>query len=119
LPVVGNVSVGVAALAGAVIVYLPDAVELAKAIDPVDAPGMPSTGVAVYAGAAADAVALPNTVPPAALLNAKDNAGVVVAVATDVVNSGERLPEEKEVTEPPLLATVDQYETPVPFVVNT
>ena len=41
------ISVGVAALAGAVIVYLPDAVELAKAIDPVDAPGMPSTGVAV------------------------------------------------------------------------
>ena len=53
------------------------------------------------------------------VLNANVKAGVVVGVATDVVNSGERLPEEKEVTEPPLLATVDQYVTPVPFVVNT
>jgi hypothetical protein len=50
----------------------------------------------------------------------KESAGVVVGVATDVVNSGERLPEEKEVTEPPPPPeTVDQYETPVPFVVNT
>jgi hypothetical protein len=53
------------------------------------------------------------------VLSAKESAGVVVGVATEVVKSGERLPEEKEVTEPPLLATVDQYVTPVPFVVST
>ena len=64
---VGKVNVGVAALAGAVIVYLPDAVLDAKAIVPVDVPGMPRTGAMVYPGAAAEAVALPNTVPPAAL----------------------------------------------------
>jgi hypothetical protein len=52
----------------------------------------------------------------------KDSAGVVVGVATDVVNSGERLPEEKEdtVPEPPPPETVDQYVTPLtPFVVST
>ena len=47
LDVVGKVSVGVAAFAGAVIVNLPEAVELARAIEPVDVPGMPSTGAVV------------------------------------------------------------------------
>jgi hypothetical protein len=60
-----------------------------------------------------------NTVFAFCVFNEKDSAGVVVGVATEVVKSSERLPEEKEVTEPPLLATVDQYVTPVPFVVNT
>ena len=61
-----------------------------------------------------------NTVLGLCVFNEKDSAGVVVGVATEVVNSGERLPEEKEVTEPPPPPeTVDQYVTPVPFVVNT
>lgn len=97
---VGSVKVGVAVLAGAVIVNLPDAVELAKAIVPVDVPGMPSTGAMVYPGAAAEAVALPNTVPAAALLKLNESAGVVVAVATDVVNRGLRFPALKDVTVP-------------------
>jgi hypothetical protein len=100
LLVVGRVSVGVAALAGAVIVYLPDAVLLAMAMDPVEVPGMPRTGAMVYPGAAAPVVALPNTVPPAALLNAKVRAGVVVAVATEVVKSGLSAPALKDVTVP-------------------
>jgi hypothetical protein len=97
---VGSVRVGVDALAGAVIVNLPEAVLLAKAIVPVDVPGMPSTGAMVYAGAAAPVVLLPNTVPPAALLSAKVRAGVVVAVATFVVKSGLSDPALKEVTVP-------------------
>jgi hypothetical protein len=36
------------------------------------------------------------------VLSEKDNAGVVVAVATLVVKSGERFPEENEVTVPPV-----------------
>jgi hypothetical protein len=100
LLVVGSVSVGVAALAGAVIVYFPDAVLDAMAIDPVDVPGMPRTGAMVYPGAAAPVVAFPNTVPPAALVNAKVRAGVVVAVATLVVNRGLRFPALKLVTVP-------------------
>ena len=61
-----------------------------------------------------------NTVLAFCVLSANESAGVVVGVATEVVNSGERLPEEKEVTEPlPPPETVDQYVTPVPFVVNT
>lgn len=35
------------------------------------------------------------------MLKLKDSAGVVVAVATEVVNNGDRLPEENEVTVPP------------------
>ena len=97
---VGRVRVGVAALAGAVIVYLPDAVLDAKAIDPVDVPGIPRTGAMVYPGAAAPVVVLPNTVPPAALLSENDNAGVVVDVATEVVNRGLSVPALKLVTVP-------------------
>jgi hypothetical protein len=97
---VGKVSIGVAALAGAVIVYSPLAVLLAKAIVPVDVPGMPRTGAMVYPGAAAPAVELPNTVPPAALLSAKVRAGVVVAVATEVVKRGLSDPALNDVTVP-------------------
>jgi hypothetical protein len=48
-----------------------------------------------------------NTEFCAAVLAAKDRAGVVVDVATDVVNKGLRLPDEKFVTvpEPELAAT--------------
>lgn len=52
----------------------------------------------VWLGAAAPPVLLANSVKAAALLNVKLNAGVVVAVATEVVNSGERVPALKEVT---------------------
>ena len=45
-------------------------------------------------------VLLPNTVPPAALLKLKVNAGVVVAVATDVVNRGDNAPALNDVTVP-------------------
>jgi hypothetical protein len=79
---------------------LPDAVLLAMAMDPVEVPGMPRTGAMVYPGAAAPVVALPNTVPPAALLSAKVRAGVVVAVATEVVKSGLRAPALNVVTVP-------------------
>lgn len=52
----------------------------------------------------------------AALDSENDSAGVVVAFATDVVNSGLRLPAEKDVTVPPVpitdarLATVAFHE---------
>jgi hypothetical protein len=52
-------------------------------------------------GAAALEVLFPNTELAAALLKENDRAGVVVAVATDVVKSGLRFPEEKLVTLPP------------------
>lgn len=42
----------------------------------------------------------PKTVPPPALLSVNDSAGVVVAVATEVVNSGARLPALNDVTVP-------------------
>jgi hypothetical protein len=115
---VGSVKVGVAALAGAVIVNFPDAVLLANAIDPVDVPGMPRTGAVVYPGAAVEAVALPNTVPPAALLKLNVSAGVVVAVATEVVNRGLRVPALKDVTVPePKPEMADAKTTaPVPVV---
>lgn len=100
LLVVGRVSVGVAELAGAVSVYRPDAVALAKAIVPVDVPGIPNTGAVVYAGAAAEVVLFPNTVPPPALLKENVKDGVVVGVPTFVVNSGLRFPALKLVTVP-------------------
>ena len=96
--VVGKVSVGVAALAGAVIVYFPLAVDDASAIDPVLVPGIPKTGEMVYAGAADVAPLFPNTVPPPAFDRVNDKAGVVVDVATLVVNRGLRLPELNERT---------------------
>jgi hypothetical protein len=43
---------------------------------------------------------LPKSVVPAAFDRMKLSAGVVVAVATDVVNSGERVPAENVVTVP-------------------
>ena len=67
------------------------------------APVAPRTGALVYVGPAAEEVAFPRTVPAAAFEIAKDSAGVVLEFATDVVNSGERLPAEKEVTVPLLL----------------
>ena len=53
------------------------------------------------AGAAAPDVGFPNTVYAPAFDSVKLNAGVVVAVATEVVNSGDKLPDEKLVTVPP------------------
>jgi len=100
LLVVGKVNVGVAAFAGAVTVNSPEAVDEANAIVPVEVPGIPSTGAVVYEGAPEVDAGFPNTVPPAALLSANDNAGVVVAVATEVVNRGERLPALNDVTVP-------------------
>lgn len=73
-------------------------------------PDNPSCGVAVYAGAPDELVAFPKTVPAPALLSAKDKAGVEVAVATLVVNIGERFPELKLVTLPPVAADVEQLE---------
>ena len=64
------------------------------------APVAPRTGALVYVGPAAEEVAFPRTVPAAAFEIAKDSAGVVLEFVTDVVNSGERLPAEKEVTVP-------------------
>ena len=66
----------------------------------------PNTGVAVYPGPAALPVALPRTVPAAALLSANVRAGVVVAVATEVVNNGERLPALNDVTVPEVAGAV-------------
>ena len=43
---------------------------------------------------------MPNRVPPPAFDKEKDNAGVVVAVATEVVNNGLRVPALKLVTVP-------------------
>jgi hypothetical protein len=103
--VVGSVNVGVAAFAGAVIVYFPLAVLEAIATLPVDVPGIPRTGAVVYAGAADDVVLFPNNVPPPALLRANVSAGVVVAVATLVVNNGDRFPAENVVTVPEFPAT--------------
>jgi hypothetical protein len=65
-----------------------------------DWPVAPRTSDVENDGPAALPVALPNTVPAAALDREKVSAGVVVAVATDVVNRGDRLPALKEVTVP-------------------
>ncbi len=46
-------------------------------------------------------MALPRMVLAPAFDKVKDNAGVEVLVATEVVNKGERFPELKDVTEPP------------------
>jgi len=54
----------------------------------------------VKVGGADPEVAFPNRVFAATLLNEKLRAGVLVAVATLVVNRGERLPALKLVTEP-------------------
>lgn len=118
LLVVGRVSVGVEVLAGAVIVNLPEAVELASAMEPVEVPGIPKTGAIVKAGPAAPVVLFPNTVPPAALLRENVRAGVDVAVATEVVNNGERPPALNEVTVPDV-AGAAQTGFPEPLTVNT
>lgn len=52
-------------------------------------------------GAALPDVALPKIVLAAALDRANERAGVVVGVATLVVNNGDRLPDEKILTLPP------------------
>ena len=59
---------------------------------------VPTTGFVVYPGEADDPVALPKTVFAAALVSEKLRAGVLVEVATDDVNSGDRLPALKLVT---------------------
>jgi hypothetical protein len=60
-----------------------------------------NVGAVWYDGAPAPPLAGPaNTEFCAALLRVNDNAGVVVGAATLVVNSGDRLPEENEVTVP-------------------
>jgi hypothetical protein len=81
---VGNVNVGVAAFAGAVIVYLPDAVEEANAIDPVLVPGMPRTGAMVYDGVAEEVVLLPSIVPPPAFASAAVSVPEVVTAPEGV-----------------------------------
>jgi hypothetical protein len=58
----------------------------------------PSAGVEEKAGPAEEEVLLPKIVPPPAFDSEKDSAGVVVAVATEVVNNGERAPAEKDET---------------------
>jgi len=60
----------------------------------------------LYEGAALDPVLLPNQVFALALLKVKLSAGVVVAVATEVVNNGDRLPEEKLVTVPGVIHVI-------------
>ena len=104
----------------------PNAPELLYWISPLEPPGPYPAGRSAATRARNVGVAATPDVGPANtrfadwVFKEKESAGVVVGVATDVVNSGERLPEEKEVTEPPPPPeTVDQYETPVPFVVNT
>jgi len=75
---------------------------------------IPSTGAEVYAGALELELLFPNTVPPAAFDRLNVSAGVVVAVATLVVNSGDRFPALKLVTvpEPP----PPEHAAPVIFV---
>jgi hypothetical protein len=51
-------------------------------------------------GTAAATVLLPKRVYAPAVDNVKDSAGVVVAVATEVVNNGFNVPAEKVVTVP-------------------
>jgi hypothetical protein len=68
-----------------------------------------NTGAALNAGAADAPVKLPNTELAAAALAVNVNAGVVVEVATDVVNRGDSAPALNAVTvpepPPPLVAT--------------
>lgn len=66
----------------------------------VAATGEPVPVVAVKLGAAVDPVKFPNAVFAATLESVNVKAGVVVAVATDVVNNGDRFPEENDVTVP-------------------
>jgi hypothetical protein len=54
-----------------------------------------------------------NTVFAVCVFNANVKAGVVVGVATDVVNNGLRFPEEKDVTVPPEVAGVAAVNSPV------
>ena len=73
----------------------------------------------LYAGAALDEVLLPKIVLAAALDKLKDNAGVVVFVATLVLNNGLKLPAVNCVTVPPV-PVADKVPpeklTPVPMV---
>jgi hypothetical protein len=96
----GKVSVTVPrAPVGGVRVMLP-LVAFAKPSVPTVLPARPSTGAEVYDGAAELPLAFPKTVPPAAFESANVSAGVVVDVATNVVNKGERAPALKLVTVP-------------------
>ena len=66
-----------------------------------DREGISAATKALYVGAPAPPLGPASTVLAAALANAKLKAGVVVGVATDVVNNGDRLPALKLVTVPP------------------
>ena len=59
-----------------------------------------NVGVALNVGEADPLVKFPNTLFAAALVRENVSAGVVVAVATEVVKSGERVPALKDVTVP-------------------
>jgi hypothetical protein len=79
-------------------------------------------GAIWYDGAPAPPVAGPaSTLFWAALDRENVNAGVLVAVATDVVNRGERLPALKAVTEPPpdthAVPAELQTDTPLPTTI--
>jgi hypothetical protein len=71
-----------------------------------------------YVGAADDPVLLPKIVSAAALEIVNDRAGVVVAVATEVVNNGLKAPAEKVVTVP-VVGVVQVYPLVVPFTAKT
>ena len=79
----------------------------------VAATGEPVPVVAVNDGAALPPVKFPKAVFAAALLRLNESAGVVVAVATDVVNSGESVPALKLVTVPLLPEQAAQDSGPV------
>lgn len=63
-------------------------------------PAAENTGAAENVGTADEPVKLPNTVLAEAVDRAKLNAGVVVPVATDVVNRGDNAPAVNDVTVP-------------------
>jgi hypothetical protein len=64
-------------------------------------------------GAPVDPVELPKIVPAVALDSENVSAGVVVPVATDVVNSGERFPAVKDVTVPEPVGVPQNRDEPV------
>lgn len=60
----------------------------------------PPVGIEIQEGAAALAPLLPSMVPAGAWDKVKERLGVVEALATEVVNKGERVPAENVVTVP-------------------
>lgn len=79
------------------IVNFPLAVDEARAIVPVDVPGIPNTGADVYDGAPVVVAFLPNTVPPAAFARAAVNVPVVVTADDGVEDN--TVPSPVNVTE--------------------